>query len=360
MHRNVIISLHGIRTRGEWQKKLAPLVSSKGWTYYPLDYGFFFALTLLIPFYFRSKKVEWLRNELDKINTETNGAVPSIIVHSFGSYLLSKILEKHTCFKFDRIILTGSIIKKGYDWDTPLNNRNVQKVHNLTAKKDFWSRVAEWCVIGAGQSGVDGFDNLQVCEVPFKFYGHSDTHHTSVFKDTVLPLLDNSPIIEPSPKLELNLPLVQPIEAASWSAATYHKQYVERFRMAVANQQFIYADDKSNVGTTPNTLKILLPETCSQAESYSRDEIHKLILGRPILFGNGKDTRSAFLGDDGIVYDLPSIAASFSILDNFHNQQGASSSAIKDFKDIINRIAKGMTGQLDHTVIAEDFKPQKL
>ena len=44
--KKVLISLHGIRTRGEWQKELCPLVSEKSWKYYPLDYGYFSAAQL--------------------------------------------------------------------------------------------------------------------------------------------------------------------------------------------------------------------------------------------------------------------------------------------------------------------------
>lgn len=36
-----IISLHGIRTRGEWQTEPASVISAEGWTYFPLDYGYF-------------------------------------------------------------------------------------------------------------------------------------------------------------------------------------------------------------------------------------------------------------------------------------------------------------------------------
>src|SRR5688572_29881867 len=54
----IVASVHGIRTRGKWQKELVPVLSQAGFTPVPLDYGNFWALELLIP-QFRRRKVEW-------------------------------------------------------------------------------------------------------------------------------------------------------------------------------------------------------------------------------------------------------------------------------------------------------------
>ena len=58
----VVISLHGIKARGVWQKDLAPELALAGFVPYVLDYGDFGALDLLR----RSsldKKVDWLVKE---------------------------------------------------------------------------------------------------------------------------------------------------------------------------------------------------------------------------------------------------------------------------------------------------------
>ncbi len=52
----VVISLHGIRTRGKWQKELAPLLNQSGFTAVLSDYGYFNALELLLP-WSREKRV---------------------------------------------------------------------------------------------------------------------------------------------------------------------------------------------------------------------------------------------------------------------------------------------------------------
>jgi hypothetical protein len=55
-----VLTLHGIRTRGTWQKELVPALNGAGFNTVPLAYGFFWALALLIP-RLRARKVEWFR-----------------------------------------------------------------------------------------------------------------------------------------------------------------------------------------------------------------------------------------------------------------------------------------------------------
>lgn len=47
--RRVVVSLHGIRTRGVWQKELVPALAIAGFIPYVLDYGHVGALELLLP-----------------------------------------------------------------------------------------------------------------------------------------------------------------------------------------------------------------------------------------------------------------------------------------------------------------------
>ena len=45
--RPVVISIHGIRTRGTWQKEITPALNYAGFTHVPLDYGRFGLLRFL-------------------------------------------------------------------------------------------------------------------------------------------------------------------------------------------------------------------------------------------------------------------------------------------------------------------------
>jgi hypothetical protein len=62
--RKIIISVHGIRTTGAWQKQIASVVSENGWIYYPMDYGYFTAVHFALP-PVRKGKITWFCRQFD-------------------------------------------------------------------------------------------------------------------------------------------------------------------------------------------------------------------------------------------------------------------------------------------------------
>jgi hypothetical protein len=52
----IVLSIHGIRTTGAWQKSITPILAEAGFVHYPYDYGFFFVLKMLFP-WIRSRMV---------------------------------------------------------------------------------------------------------------------------------------------------------------------------------------------------------------------------------------------------------------------------------------------------------------
>src|SRR5579872_3702229 len=113
--RKIVISIHGIRTTGAWQKQIASLVSEQGWIYYPLDYGFFPFLLFSVP-WIRQSRVEWFRKELNNIKMQYPGVQPSVVAHSNGTYIVSEALNKYPALKLDKIILCGAIVRRNFDW----------------------------------------------------------------------------------------------------------------------------------------------------------------------------------------------------------------------------------------------------
>ena len=55
----IVVTLHGIRTRGEWQKQVTSHLARHGLVPYHLDYGFFGVLAFLAP-WTRARRVRWL------------------------------------------------------------------------------------------------------------------------------------------------------------------------------------------------------------------------------------------------------------------------------------------------------------
>jgi Bacterial tandem repeat domain 1 len=190
----VVISLHGIRTTGKWQKDLTDELVRQKFRYEPLDFGFFMALSLLIP-WSRSKKVEWFHEKYSDF-TGKNSEKPSLIAHSFGTYIAAKAMLKYSDIKFDKIILCGSIVSIDYPWtDMILNNEQVNSVLNEAGGQDIWSKLVGWVVEDAGPSGVNGFIDCasdKVIQLKLASHRHSDYFYSQNYRESWIPFLQGS------------------------------------------------------------------------------------------------------------------------------------------------------------------------
>jgi hypothetical protein len=91
--RRAVCPLHGIRTQARWQGKLSDLAQLRGW-FCRMDrwyFGYFSVFKFFLPGA-REAKVNWLRQQYNaEINDRQfdlgDGQLPSIVAHSFGTYL---------------------------------------------------------------------------------------------------------------------------------------------------------------------------------------------------------------------------------------------------------------------------------
>jgi hypothetical protein len=332
--KKLLISLHGIRTRGEWQKGLSPFVSERAWKYYPLDYGFFHAARLLVP-PLRMPKIAWFREQVSRIKAENPNLVPSIIVHSFGSLILAECLKRFPDLTFDKIVLTGSIIHPAFDWKPVFDNGQCRSVLNLIGGSDLWSKSAHTFVIGAGHSGAKGFHNPSlITQKEYAHFAHGDAHYPEIFKGQVIPFLEDVLPVGSSYRDHIST-----VEAAAWSAATYIRQFVDRFEDAVRERQFI------ETIPTPSKLVVLIPSIASDATKYGREQLCRMLGLERIAFGSARE-RTALMGPDGTVYDLPSLAATFGILEELPSAKGASAYALDCLRIFLDTFVSENTGGL--------------
>jgi pimeloyl-ACP methyl ester carboxylesterase len=190
---NLVISLHGIRTRGAWQKTVNSDLQRNGFRHELLDYDYFGVGQFVLPSR-RARKIEWFRDEYEKRVKET-GRVPSVIAHSFGTYIVAKAMEKYEEVRFDRVIFCGSIVRRDFDWDSLVRRGQVRAVLNEYGGKDVWVKLAKWFVADVGPSGALGFD----CSVPAvyqrrrKLFRHSDYFYPLNYRENWIPFLRGDP-----------------------------------------------------------------------------------------------------------------------------------------------------------------------
>jgi hypothetical protein len=156
LRKPIVISLHGVMTRGKWQKDLTPTLNDSGITHIPLDYGFFLALLFVLPS-LRLRKVRWFLDQYTHITEKYPDQNPSMIAHSFGTYIIARVMELYPEIKFDQIILCGSIVRRDYGWTGRHTYKQMNRVLNECGCRDWVVRISAWAAKDANPSGVYGF-----------------------------------------------------------------------------------------------------------------------------------------------------------------------------------------------------------
>jgi pimeloyl-ACP methyl ester carboxylesterase len=208
----VVILIHGIRTAARWQSRVAALLEAEtGARVIPLKYGYFDTLRFLCPFRLcRSGPIERLRRQIDGIRDQYPGKRLVIFAHSFGTYALSRILMENPHFRFDRVILCGSIIPEGYDWsrvDSQITaSEKRQAIINDCGTRDVWPVLARSVTWGYGASGTYGFGSFNVTD-RFHPLRHSDFFDGEFVRKFWIPAArGEAPAFSPGDKAELHSP----------------------------------------------------------------------------------------------------------------------------------------------------------
>ena len=193
---NTVVTLHGIRTHASWQRAFAEVGSRAGFNC-RLDrwnFGYFTIFKFLMP-WSRQAKLNWFRGTYhDEFGERATSALsdehPSIVAHSFGTYILGNALLRYPYLRFNKVILCGSILPEGFPWDVLIDRGQVQAVRNEYGSRDIWSHVAPWMVPGTGRSGVTGFTNQHSRLDQERFdFSHSEYFERGHMEERWLPFL---------------------------------------------------------------------------------------------------------------------------------------------------------------------------
>jgi hypothetical protein len=171
--KHIVVLLHGMNTNAEWQEVLAESMRNEP-SIEPTVVGYnnFNPLKFWMPFYFRAARVNKVLTDLRGIRDREPNADISIVAHSFGTYIVCRILMLAGDFRFHRILLCGSIINTDYDWSA-VSSQFSRPVINDIGRRDIWPSIAKSITWGFGNSGFIGFQNSLVRDRHF-IYGHSD------------------------------------------------------------------------------------------------------------------------------------------------------------------------------------------
>jgi hypothetical protein len=192
----LVMSVHGIRTEGAWQTVLADVLGQAGIATATCNYGYFSARQLLWP-PARKRKVEefhtWYQQQVSdhKLDLDDPEQRPSIVAHSFGTYMVGLCMRKYEDVKFDKIILAGSILPRGFDWGRLFARDQLALVINECGWQDLWSGIAGTTVRGTGSSGKHGFhhtDDRFIEQIPHEEFEHSDFFYRAMMVNWIRKL----------------------------------------------------------------------------------------------------------------------------------------------------------------------------
>ena len=195
------MSVHGIRTRGAWQKVLASVISGSPSKVESFDYGHY-GLTRFIVSQFNRRMVDkfydWYGSVVTGCGTvdlDRYDKRPSVAAHSFGSWIVGNAMLKYEDVRFDKIIFTGSILSRDFDWGLLFARDQVASVLNECGQKDPWPRWAGRLVAHAGTGGSDGFEwfGSAIENVNREWFAHSDALLRTHMERYWIPFLHRSP-----------------------------------------------------------------------------------------------------------------------------------------------------------------------
>lgn len=192
----VVVTMHGFRTRAKWQKDFGLTVdeAKAGLQDAAFDYDWVGPLGLVNPFS-RRDKVEWFREEYERLlqrKPELHDWPPSIIAHSYGSYIVARAMEKYPQIKFHRIIFCGSIVNRDYGWSARVKNGQSKRILNDYSRLDVWTRVAGWVIVDGGNAGSEGFTDTAggaAVQRENRYWRHSDYFHDLNYRNRWIPFL---------------------------------------------------------------------------------------------------------------------------------------------------------------------------
>jgi pimeloyl-ACP methyl ester carboxylesterase len=123
----------------------------------------------------------------------------SVIGHSFGTWIFSRILMRCTDIRFRRVILCGNVIPDHFQWDrykaqigdSPDGHGYVV---NDCGIRDIWPVLAKSITWGYGSSGRFGFGHPRVAD-RFHNLGHSDFLTREFIQKYWIPFLKDGQIL---------------------------------------------------------------------------------------------------------------------------------------------------------------------
>ncbi|MES2468997.1 MAG: cyclic nucleotide-binding domain-containing protein [Verrucomicrobiota bacterium] len=186
--KRLVILVHGIRTRAEWQDMVCKELSGESTKLVPIKYGFLDAFRFWCPIWTRLKAVDEIQSKISRAMHQHPGFEIIVIAHSFGTYAITEILKRNPLIQISRLILCGGIVPNSFEWHK-ISHRPMLIVNDC-GSEDIWPVLARSCSWGYGSSGVYGFGTPEVQD-RFSKKSHSGFFEEGFVREYWKPFVDS-------------------------------------------------------------------------------------------------------------------------------------------------------------------------
>lgn len=170
----LVFVIHGIRDEGPWMDMVRDVIESKSVTVKLIDFDDFGAGRFLFGIKVKSvieASVQKMRHAISYIEQKHGDVRLMAIGHSFGTYVLLKVLDDNPDLAFERMIFCGSVAPRKYRYD---KLKNAPQMVNDCGARDIWPIIAG--SFGWKDYGAAGVWGIRVANVDDRYhdFGHSD------------------------------------------------------------------------------------------------------------------------------------------------------------------------------------------
>jgi predicted alpha/beta hydrolase family esterase len=178
--KRIVVTVHGIRTFGQWQVRLRNLIKAADpdAVVVAYEYGYFSVLAFIVPI-FRWLAVRAFRNKTRALARDYPGARFSFVAHSFGTHIVAHGLRnlRTDAPPIDTIILCGSVLRSQFDWDKFLARIPARRVVNDCGVNDSVLVLSQLVVLFTGMAGRVGFYGFSGGTVFNRFFAGGHSHY---------------------------------------------------------------------------------------------------------------------------------------------------------------------------------------
>lgn len=201
---HLVVTVHGIRTYGNWQADLKDLLeeAEPGVLVLNYQYGYFSSLAFLVP------PLRWLVAwRFRKFFAHAIASVPAgsridLVAHSFGTYLAaSAVPHVPKSHRLHTIILAGSVLRPSFPWYKYQQAGCLRRVVNECGWDDTVLVLCQSVALMMGMAGRVGFQGMVGGQFLNRYYrfGHGGyferEHH--IMRDNWVPILTTDAPIPP-------------------------------------------------------------------------------------------------------------------------------------------------------------------